>query len=164
MLSGSMVRILFFMALLLAAAPVRAQGNLSTEHTGLSGGYSAELQVSRHRHFSIYAQGTVVRHGNAVAHAVFLRHGLNDGSIIYIDEAWSFGRRLHFDDVPPDRTCGGTRCLYNIGVLTFTRSEFARLAQSGLELRLIGSEGPIDIRIPARIFAEAQTQSANVIR
>ena len=159
-----MVRILFFFALCLAAAPAVAQGTLSTTHTGLTGGYSAEMQVSLHRHFRVYAQGSVIRRGNQLAHTVFLRHGLNDGSILYIDEAWSFGRQLVFEDVPPDRVCGGLRCLYNIGVLSFSRAEFAQLSQTGLELQLIGSEGPITLSLPARLFAEAAREAASVIR
>ena len=159
-----MVRILFLMVLCLAAAPVLAQGALVTADTGLAGGYSAEIQVSRHRHFAIYAQGSVILRGRDLAHTVFLRHGLNDGSILYIDEAWGFGRRLNFEDVPPDRVCGGLRCLYNVGVLAFSRDEFTRLAQTGMELRLIGSEGPITLVLPARLFAEAATEAAAVIR
>ena len=158
-----MVRILFFMAFCLAAAPVLAQGVLVTAHTGLAGGYSAEMQVSRHRHFAIYAQGSVIQRGPHLAHTVFLRHGLNDGSIIYIDEAWSFGTQLDFQDLPPDQVCGGVRCLYNVGVLAFSGDQFARLAQTGMELQLIGSEGPITLVLPARLFAEAATEAAAVI-
>lgn len=135
-----------------------------TTHTGLAGGYSAELQVARHRHYTVYAQGTVVQRGNQVAHTVFLRQGLGDGSIIYIDEAWSFGQQLNFDAVPPDRVCDGRRCIYNMGVLVFSRSDYAQLAQTGIELRLIGSEGPIDLSIPARVFAEAAREAGTVIR
>ena len=128
------------------------------------GGYSSEALVSRHRHFAVYAQANVIRRGTDTVYSVFLRHGLNDGSILYIDEAWSFGRALRFADVPPDRTCGGVRCLYNMGVLSFSGPEFGQLAQTGLELRLLGSEGPIDLVIPPQLFAEAATEAAAILR
>ena len=158
-----MVRILFFIALCFSVAPARAQGVLVSPHTGLAGGYSSELQVSLHRHFAVYAQANVIRRGDQSAFTVFLRHARTDGSRIRIDEAWSFGRPLHWEAVPRDRVCGGLRCLYNMGVLSFSGGEFAQLAQTGLELRLLGSQGPIDLSIPAQLFAEATREAATVL-
>jgi len=159
-----MVRYLFSIFLCLLPLAGDAQGVLVTPHTGLVGGYSAELRVSQHPHFSIYAQGNVIRRGHEMAHTVFLRHGLGDGSILYIDEAWSFGRQLDFHNLPPDRVCGGMRCLYNVGILIFSRDDFHRLAQSGIELQLVGSEGPITLFLPAEVFAEAAAEAATLIR
>lgn len=155
-----MVRALFFAFALMVAPPALAQGAMVATHTGLSGGYSAELLVSQHRHFSVYAQGTVTRRGDQIAHTVMLHHGVGDGSILFIDEAWSYGRPVAFEPLPPDRVCGGLRCLYAMGVLVFSPSDYARLAQTGIDLQLIGSEGPIDLSIPPRIFSEAATEAA----
>lgn len=155
-----MVRILFFMALCLAAAPALSQGRLVSPQTGLAGGYSSEVQVSGHRHFAVYAQANVIERAGNRVFTVLLRHGVNDGSIIYIDQAWSYGRALNFEAMPPDRVCGGLRCVHTMGVLTFSGVEFAQLAQTGIDLRLIGSEGPIDLAIPPHLFAEAATEAA----
>lgn len=135
-----------------------------SRHTGLAGGYSAEIRVSEHRHFSIYAQANIIRGADgAVGYTVFLRHGRSDGSPIYGDAAWSFGRELFFRPVPRDRVCSGLQCRWNVGVLAFSRAEFAQLAGTGIELRLITSEGPIDLNIPARVFAEAAAQAAAIL-
>ena len=158
-----MVRILFFMALMLAAAPALSQGVLRTSHSGLVGGYSAERLVSRHRHFSVYAQASIVRRGDQVAYAVTLRHGLNDGSILYVDEAWSFGHQLRFEALPPDRICGGLRCLYGMGMVIFSAQDFAQLTRTGLDMQVIGSEGPIALSIPAQVFAQAAHEAARLL-
>lgn len=155
-----MVRILFFIAFCLAAAPLVAQGRLISAQTGLTGGHSEEVAVSQHRHFAVYAQAQVVQRGNQTVYSVFLRHGLNDGSRLHIDEAWYAGQRLAFDPVPPDRVCGGLRCLYNVGVLSFSRANFQQLGRTGIYIRLVGSQGPIDLRIPGRLFAQASAEAA----
>lgn len=155
-----MVRILFFMALLLAAMPSHSQGTLTTVHSGLTGGYSSQMRVSQHRHFTVYAQAMVIQRGANVVHTVSLSQAITEGSLLRIDSAWSFGRELHWDRVRPDRTCGGLRCTRNMGVLAFSAAEFAQYAETGLTLQLLGSQGPIDLALPAGLFVSARMQAA----
>ncbi|MEM1273219.1 MAG: hypothetical protein AAGF88_05335 [Pseudomonadota bacterium] len=158
-----MVRLLVSLAFLIACNIAQAQGTMQSRHTGLVGGYSAELRVSQHRHFTVYAQGFVIRNGDTLVHTVFLTEGTNQRPAMRVDSAWHLGRELHWDAVRPDRRCSGFRCVRNLGVLTFSGGEFNALSATGFDLRLIGSQGPIDLVIPAEIFAQASTEAARVI-
>lgn len=141
---------------LLWAVPLMAQGVHVGNHTGLTGAYSADFQVSQHHHFSVYAQGMIVRRGDQVAHTVYLRHGGVESDYIALDEAWSHGQKLRFQPSPGDIVCDLHRCLRNLGVLVFTEGEFSHMARSGLALQVIGSEGPIDLTLSAALFSQTQ--------
>lgn len=150
-----MVRILFSLFLLLGCASAQAQGRHESVHTGMSGSYSAELLVSEHMHFTVFAQAMIMEHQGQVYHSVFLRQQVTEGTRMRIDSAWSFGEELAFEYLPGDRVCGPVRCLRNLGVLAFSEGEFNRLTGTGTRLRLIGSAGPVDLALPAQIFATA---------
>ena len=81
---------------------------------------------------------------------------------IFPQEVWSYGRKFPYASTNSQTTmCGGAGGCITLesGVVAFTKEEFEKASQSGFEFKLVGKNGAVEGKIPAKLFLEVLAKS-----
>jgi hypothetical protein len=145
----------------LLALPVHATGGaMANDATGVTGIYTAQALISDHPHHVLMGHVIIVRQDGAVARALVVRHRRDGVHRLRFAQAWANGTRLAW------RAEGGMGCTHGhcrdgpVGMILLDGAAFAQAQVHGLEARLIGPSGAIDIAVPADLFRDAAARDA----
>lgn len=164
MASKAMIRcarttLMFFLLPLMACTG----GALSSDHSAISGVYSAQTPISDHPHHVLIGHVIIADHGATRAHALVIGQRRDGVHRLSFDAAWRDGVMLSF------RKEHGTGCTHGhcrdapLGMILLSAPLFQIAQAQGLSARLIGPSGAIDIFAPAALFNEAAARAAVMV-
>ncbi len=144
-------------AVLAACAPGQPGGSLAgVPDSGLSGVYSAQQVISDHPHHVILGHVIIANDGAATTRALVLSHQWDGVHFLRMTGAYADGGALPFRRLPRNDGCTRATCRNGpVGMIRLSRAQVQDAARSGFSARLHTNAGPIDITVPAEMFAEA---------
>ena len=147
------VALLLVTVSLIAACTPQA-GTLATGHTNLVGSFTEQVPISNHpNHVLVGHLIDATRDGTRVRALII--HQRRDGvHRLLMWEAWSYGIELPFSntilssDGCYQRQCGD----WPVGMIFLPEAAMEIGAEQGVQARLLGRDGAIDIQVPASLF------------
>ncbi len=151
------------LCLSLLALPVHAAGGaLANAASGVAGIYTDQQEISDHPHHVLMGHVIIVTHDGALARALVIGHRRDGVHRLHFSDAWRDGARLPF------RRESGTGCTHGhcrdapVGMILLDAATFDQALRDGLDARLTGPSGAIDITVPAALFRDAATRAAGM--
>jgi hypothetical protein len=130
-------------------------GSLSNSDTGLSGVYTAQAVISDHPHHVLVGHVIIVTRGSHRVRALVVQQRRDGVHRLRYAEAWSGGVALPWR-VTHGQGCTHGHCRDNpVGMIFLSAALFARAEAQGLDARLVGRSGAINIAVPAALFRQA---------
>lgn len=154
-----MIRFLIPLLLLMTACAPRT-GTLVSQHTGLTGHYTAQIPISDHAHHVLMGHliDMTRTDGRTDAHVRALVIGARNDGVhrLVMREAWSNGVELPFQATHRrlDRCTHGHCRDRAVGMIFLSEALFDYAAAFGLTGQLIGTSDSIDFAVPATLFQE----------
>ena len=147
--------LVLFAVLALAGCQTTA-GTIHDVHTGVAISHSKRYQVQSGLLSSIYA---TAGHHSSKGYVVAVEYMATGGGWLFMEEAWSYGKRLPFEVKRQDvLACGAGCTLEETGQIRLTEDEFQTAASSGFAFKIVGRNGAIDGVVPASAFHEVLVQ------
>lgn len=148
--------ILILLAVLTLAGCQTTAGTIHDAHTGVTVAHSKRHEVSSGLLSSIHAMAA---HNSNKGYVVAVEHMATGGGWLFMQEAWSFGKRLPFEVRQQDVLgCGAGCTLLETGQIRLTEEEFLAAATSGFAFKIVGRNGAIEGTVPSAAFQEVLAQ------
>lgn len=138
------------------SACVNEPEQYSDVHTGINAGVSKRYSVYENLLVSIYGQAFVATKGSEVRQGIYINQIATGMGWSFFHSAYSFGVQLPYERTAGNVLgCGGGCTLQEQGAVLLSEQQFRSAAQTGMEIKLIGSGNSVIIRVPASAFQEA---------
>jgi len=147
-----MIRLAVSLVVLLAGC-VPQSGTLVSEATGLSGRYSEQVVISDHPHHVLYGHVIEAQRNGEITRALVISQRRDGVHNLRFQEAWMRGVELPFSRSGALSGCSHGQCLNrHAGMILLSDALFTHARNNGLQVRLIGGQDNVDIRVPAELF------------
>lgn len=148
-----MIRLSFVLLAFLAACAPQSGGLVSRE-TGLAGRFSDQVVISDDVHHVLLGHVIIANRDGETTRALIVSQRRDGVHRLRFSEVWMDGVALPYRRAGALDGCTHGHCRDNhVGMIFLSEQLFTHAQTHGLQARMIGGQGNVDIAVPARLFA-----------